>query len=91
MNMNVTAITTLVTTMTCTYTDESNTSRTMIFPVTQLSGSFISVGAVTGTGAWETPVLHIRAKASTAITLKTTTGTFTGVTYTVEGVIKQVA
>lgn len=88
-NMNATAVTTLVTTLTCTYTDESNTARTMIFPVTQLSGSFIAAGAITGTGAWETPVMHIRCKASTAITILTSTGTFTGVTYTAEGVIKQ--
>lgn len=88
-NMNVTAVTTLVTTLTCTYTDESNTARTMIFPVTQLSGSFISLGAITTTGAWETPVLHIRCKASTAITILTSAGTFTGVTYTAEGIIKQ--
>lgn len=90
MNMNVSASTTLVTTMTCTYTDENSNARTMIFPVTQLSGSFIAAGAVTGTGAWETPVLHIRCKANTAITLLTSAGTFTGVTYTAEGLITQV-
>lgn len=88
-NMNVTASTTLVTTLTCTYTDESNTARTLIFPVTQLSGSFIAAGAITTTGAWESPVLHIRCKASTAITILTSAGTFTGVTYTAEGIIKQ--
>lgn len=88
-NMNVTASTSLVTTLTCTYTDESNTARTMVFPVTQLSGSFIAAGAITGTGAWETPIMHIRCKASTAITILTSTGTFTGVTYTAEGIIKQ--
>ena len=89
-NMNVTASTTLVTTLTCTYTDESNTARTMILPVQQLSGSFIAAGAITGTGAWETPVMHIRCKASTAITILTSAGTFTGVTYTAEGVIRQI-
>lgn len=88
-NMNVTAITTLVTTLTCTYTDESNTARTMVLPVAQLAGSFIASGAITGTGAWETPTMHIRAKASTVITILTSTGTFTGVTYTAEGIIKQ--
>ena len=88
-NMNVTVSTTLVTTLTCTYTDESNTSRTMIFPVQQLTGSFIAAGAITGLGAWETPTMHIRCKASTAITIGTTAGTFTGVTYTAEGIIKQ--
>lgn len=91
MNLNATAVTVLATTMTCTYTDESNTARTMILPVQQLSGSFIAAGAITATGAWETPVMHIRCKAATVITLLTSAGTFTGVTYTVEGTIKQVA
>lgn len=89
MNMNVTAATALSTSMTCTYTDESNTARTMILPVTGLTGSFLAGGLVTATGAFETPVMHIRCKASTAITLFTATGTFTGVTYTAEGIIKQ--
>lgn len=90
-NMNVTAATALVTTLTCTYMDESNTARTMIFPVAQLAGSFIAAGAITGTGAWESPVLHIRCKAATAITILTSAGTFNTVTYTAEGIIKQVA
>lgn len=90
-NMNVTAATVLSTALTCTYTDESNTARTMIFPVAQVAGSFIAAGAITGTGAWESPVLHIRCKAATAITILTSAGTFNTVTYTAEGVIKQVA
>ncbi len=92
-NMNVTASTTLSTTLTCTYTDESNTSRVMVFPVNPLSGTFATAGAISGAGAtvWHTPVMHIRCKASTAITIKTTAGTFTGVTYTAEGIIKQMS
>lgn len=92
-NMNVTASTVLTTTLTCTYTDESNTARTMIFPVAAVSGSFVAAGAISGAGAsvWETPVMHIRCKASTAITILTSAGTFTGVTYTAEGIIKQTA
>ncbi len=92
-NMNVTASTTLSTSLFCTYTDESNTSRTMIFPITALTGSFVALGAITGAGAtvWETPTMHIRCKASTAITIGTSAGTFTGVTYTAEGIIKQMA
>ena len=90
-NVNATVVTVLATTLTCTYTDESNTARSMIFPVQQLAGSFIAAGAITATGAWETPVLHIRAKAATVITILTSAGTFTGVTYTAEGIIKQIA
>lgn len=89
-NMNVTVSTALTTTMTCTYTDESNTSRVMVMPVQQLTGSFIAAGAITGLGAWESPVMHIRCKAATTITIGTTAGTFTGVTYTAEGIIIQV-
>lgn len=92
-NMNVSASTALNTTLQCTYTDESNTARTMIFPIQQLTGSFIAGGLITGTGAWESPALHIRCKTATAITILTAggTGTFTGVTYTAEGSIQQIA
>lgn len=89
-NMNVSAVTVLSTTLTVTYTDESNTARTMILPVQQLTGSFIAGGLITGTGAWETPEMNIRCKASTVITVKTATGTFTGVTYSAGGVIAQI-
>lgn len=90
-NMNVTASTALTTTLTCTYTDEASTAQTMVLPIVSLSGTFVAAGAITGAGAtvWHTPVMHIRAKAATAITILTTAGTFTGVTYTAEGVIKQ--
>lgn len=87
--VNVTAATGIATTLTFTYTDVSNTSRSMIMPIQQVSGTFVAAGAITGTGAWETPVMHIRAKASTAITGLTSTGTFTGVTYSASCAIRQ--
>lgn len=90
MNMNVTSATAISTSLNCNYTDESSTARTMIFPVTSLSGTFLTNGLIITTGAFETPVMHIRCKASTAITLYTATGTFTLVTYTAEGIIKQI-
>lgn len=90
MNMNVTAATVLSTMLQCDYTDESNTARTMIFPTTSLSGSFLAGGTIAATGAFETPVMHIRCKASTTITLYTAPGTFTSTTYTVEGCIKRI-
>lgn len=89
MNMNVTAATILSTSMNCDYTDESNTGRTMILPTTSIGGTFLSGGMVTATGSFETAVFHIRCKAGTAVTLYTAAGTFTGVTYTGEGNIKQ--
>ncbi len=62
----------------------------MIFPVTSLAGNFLTNGLVITTGAFETPVMQIRSKASTAVTLYTATGTFTSVTYTAEGIITQI-
>lgn len=88
-NMNVTAATVLSTTLQVSYTDESNTARSMIFPVQQLGGSFIAGGLITATGAWESATMHIRCKASTAITVLTAAGTFNTVTYTAEGLIRQ--
>lgn len=91
-NLNCTVTTSLISNLTCTYTDESNTSRAMIFPIQQIAGSFIATGAITGLGAWESPVIHIRCKAGTTITISTAAGgTYTGVTYTAEGIIKQLA
>ena len=87
--MSVTASTTLITTITCTYTDVANVSRTMVMPIQSLAGTFVAAGAISGAGAsiWETPTMHIRAKASTTITLLTSSGTFTAVTYSASGVI----
>lgn len=90
-NLNATAVTVLVTTLTVTYTDESNAARSMILPIQQLAGSLIAAGAITATGPWHAPVCALRAKAATAITILTSAGTFSGVTYTAEGMIKQVA
>jgi hypothetical protein len=61
----------------------------MILPIAPLSGTFTAAGAISGAGAsiWETPTMRIRAKASTTITLLTSAGTFTGVTYSASGVI----
>lgn len=89
MNLNATAVTAMSASLNCDYTDESNTARTMIFPVQSLAGNFVTGGLITATGPYETPAMHIRCKASTAITLYTSAGTYTGVTYTAEGIIKQ--
>lgn len=88
-SLSCTAATVLSTTLTCSYTDKANVARTMILPVQQLTGSFIAGGLITGTGAWETPVMHIRCKAATAITIFTATGTFNTVTYSADATISQ--
>lgn len=90
-NILVTASVTNSFTMTCTYTDESNTSRTVTMTFSNVGGTFLNtITNVTGTGAYEGVPLHIRAKSGTAITFATV-GTFTSVTYNAEGRITQVA
>jgi hypothetical protein len=90
-NVLVTASTTHSFTVTCSYTDEGNTSRTLTLTFSQLTGTLLtSITNVQGVGAYEGVVLHIRVKASTSITIGTT-GTFTSVTYNAEGAIKQTA
>lgn len=72
----------------CSYTDENNTAQAypLQFATTAFTPNMTNLlGAIPYMGA----VLTIRAKAATAITLYTT-GTFTNVTYNVEGIIKQV-
>lgn len=78
-------------TVTCAYTDESNTARTQTMPFVLLAGTV--VGAITfaqGAVPYEGPSIHIRCKASTVITIATS-GTFTGCVYNCEGSIIQIA
>ena len=77
-------------TVTCTYTDEGNTSRTITMPFIALAGT-VGTTIVNTAGAvpYEGVALQIRAKAATSITLATT-GTFTTVTYNIEGFIQQI-
>jgi hypothetical protein len=91
-NVLVTTSTTHTFTVTCAYHDEGNTLRTLTFGFTQLAGAtfLTSITNITGAGPYESPVYHIRCKAGSAITIATT-GTFTTVTYNVEGIIRQVA
>lgn len=90
-NINVTASVTSNFTVTCTYTDETNTARTLTFTFSQLGGTLLTaITNVTGTGPYSGFTQRIRCKAATAITIATT-GTFTSVTYNVEGTITQVA
>lgn len=94
-NVLVTTSTTHSFSIDVTYTDEGNTSRTLVLPVAQLAGAFITSGLitnVTGAGPYESPAMTIRCKAATAITVRTSAGgTYTTVTFNVRGIIKQVA
>lgn len=76
-------------TITCTYTDEGNTSRTLTLNFQTIAGVMgTAINFSNGAVPYEGVLVHIRAKASTTITIATT-GTFTGATYNVEGIIKQ--
>lgn len=78
-------------TVTCTYTDEGNTSRTATLAFQLLAGTSVaSITNAQGAVPYEGSPIHIRAKAATSITIATT-GTFTTVTYNVEGIIKQMS
>ncbi len=83
-NLNVTAYTAGTQTVTCVYTDETNTSRTLTFTFTNLTGTLLT--AIGATGPYESFPLHIRCKAATTITIKSTGSIWVG-TYNVEGVI----
>ena len=90
-NVLVTTATTHNFTVTCAYTDEGNTARTLTFNFSSLAG--VLATAIINTGGavpYEGVPLHIRAKSGTAITVATT-GTFTTVTYNVEASIIQVS
>lgn len=72
------------------YTDEGNTARDYEFWLMRIGTSAITTSTLGGLGTVPYPAtpIHIRCKASTSITIKTT-GTFTGVTYSAEGVIER--
>ena len=77
--------------VTCAYTDEGNTARTITLNFQLLAGTIgTAINFANGAVPYEGIPIHIRVKASTAITIATT-GTFTGATYNCEGVIKQIA
>jgi hypothetical protein len=93
-NINVTTSTLHNFTVTCAYTDEANNPQTLTFGFTQLSGAtfLTAITNATGAGPYESPVYHLRCKASTSITIATVGGGgFTTVTYNGEGHISQIA
>ena len=78
-------------TVTCSYTDEGNTARVLTMPFVLLAGTTAAaINFANGAVPYEGVAVHLRCKASTAITIATT-GTFTGATYNAEGVIKKIA
>lgn len=92
-NVLVTTSTLHAFTVTVTYTDEGNTSRVLTLQFSNLAGAFVtSIANAAGAVPYEGVLLHIRCKASTAITIASAAGgTYTTVTYNIEGQITQVA
>lgn len=89
-NVLVTASTLHNFTVTCTYTDEGNTSRTLTLQFSTIAGAFVTaITNAQGTVPYEGVPLHVRCKASTTITIAST-GTFTTCTYNIEEFISQI-
>jgi len=87
-NVNITAFVAGTFNMTVTYTDETNTSRTLTLNFSSLAGTLgIALAAA---GPFEGIPSVIRVKASTAITVATS-GTFTSLTYNAEAMLEQLA
>lgn len=92
-NVLITASSNFSFTVQCTYTDEGNTARTLTMTFSLLAGGATgtTLTNVGGTAPYHGVPVQIRAKANTAITIKTSATTFTSVTYNIEGMITQVA
>lgn len=89
-NMLVNSAVAISTSINVSYTDEGNTARTMIMPLTGLAGTFVAGGLATTTGPFESATMHIRTKASSTITIAVASGTFTTVDYNAEAAITQI-
>lgn len=87
--VNVAGASAISTSLSVTFTDVSGTSRTMILPVTSTSGNFTSSGAIATTGTFQSPKVQIRAKGSTTISVQTSSGTFTSVSYTCSAIVER--
>lgn len=95
MNVLVTTSTTHTFTATCTYTDEGNTGRVVTMPFRLVGSTTALISSISDTSGAVPYIgvpVRIRVKGGTAVVLTTASGgTYTTVTYNVEGTIKQVA
>lgn len=88
-NINITASSVFSFTAQIAYTDETNTSRTQTLPFSTLAGTTLTtIANAAGAVPYNGISVNIRCKAGTTITWSTT-GTFTSVTYNVEGIYQQ--
>lgn len=91
-NILITTATTHSFNMTCAYTDEGNTARTVTLNFSTVAGAISNAAITNAAGAvpYEGVPIRLRCKASTTITLATS-GTFTTVTYNAEGMIRRIS
>ena len=90
-NVLVTTATVHSFTVTVAYTDEGNTSRTLTLTFSNVGGTLLTAIANAGGAVpYEGIPLHIRAKASTTVTIASV-GTFTTVTYNIESLLRAAA
>lgn len=88
-NVLVTTATVHNFTVTCSYTDEGNTARTLTLTFSNLAGTLLTaIANAAGAIPYEGIPLHIRCKAGTNIVIASV-GTFTTVTYNIESVVKR--
>ncbi len=93
-NVLVTTATNHTFTLTCAYTDEGNTARTLTLSFVLVAGSAIttSIANATGTVPYMGIPVHIRCKAATTITIASAAGgTYTTVVYNAEGCIRKLS
>lgn len=93
-NVLVTTATTHSFTLTCAYTDEGNTARTLTLTFGLVAGGVAttSIANATGTVPYHGVPVSIRCKGGTTITIASAAGgTYTTVVYNAEAVIKQTA
>ena len=93
-NVLVTTATTHSFTLTCAYTDEGNSARTLTLTFGLVAGGVTTtaVANATGTVPYHGVPVTIRCKAATTITIASAAGgTYTTVVYNAEGIIKQLA
>lgn len=83
--VNVTALTLATVTFQVSFTDETNTAQTLSF-----FGEGLTTAALSTTGFVAFPPMTIRAKANTAITLKTIATITTSIAYDVGGYILRI-
>ena len=93
-NVLVTTATTHSFTLTCAYTDEGNSARTLTLTFGLVAGGVTTTAVANGNGTvpYHGVPVTIRCKAATSITIASAAGgTYTTVVYNAEGIIKQVA